>query len=131
MSAVKTLGQVAFEAFHTNLHGPKWDAGSNMHQPYWERAAQAVADTIQADYDHKWALQIKAQGAAEERERVSKLLARWEEFGIDAPNGMSAVEWLRDGGKPVAECCNCGPRRPALPGTDMCNECFEDDRFNQ
>jgi hypothetical protein len=38
----RTLGQVAFEAFHTR--GIKWE--TSIFKPEWERTAQAVADEI-------------------------------------------------------------------------------------
>lgn len=38
----KSLGQVAYEAYHGDMNDAPWDTLSIIHKDCWERAARAV-----------------------------------------------------------------------------------------
>lgn len=99
----KTLGQVAFEAWSNET----WEFNQGQHHR-WERAAQAVVAELVADVrspESKAALAVvgallKAEGAAEERERIADWLhSEMDEQLSDEVRSGEHDKWLRAGGK--------------------------------
>lgn len=106
----KSLGQVAFEAWSNET----WEFNQGQHHR-WERAAQAVVASLIADMrspqnDAIFAAikaNLKAQGAAEERERLAKVFE--EDAGANRQTGLTRmvtysldrlIAIIRSGGKP-------------------------------
>lgn len=96
----KSLGQIAYEAYH-EISDANWHMLSRPQD--WERAAQAVVDEIlDSGIARIMNLRqmLKAEGAAEERERIADWLhSEIEEQLADEVRSGEHEKWLRAGGK--------------------------------